>query len=144
MVCRLDEPPLAPDAKGMVPPNTSNTLYLTWRPASNYGEYRLDPQRKGELVPNSLWVAGSALRTFTNGLKEHYVSRDVGFVASLHALGDYILNYTQDDRDGFLARYGGFQATAACHYENGSIFGVAFGQLYGQTSECITPRMQGT
>lgn len=127
------KPPLAPDAKGMVPPNTSNTLYLTWRPASNYGEYRLDPQRKGELVPNSLWVAGSALRTFTNGLKEHYVSRDVGFVASLHALGDYILNYTQDDRDGFLARYGGFQATAACHYENGSIFGVAFGQLYGQT-----------
>lgn len=139
------KPPLAPDAKGMVPPNTSNTLYLTWRPASNYGEYRLDPQRKGELVPNSLWVAGSALRTFTNGLKEHYVSRDVGFVASLHALGDYILNYTQDDRDGFLARYGGFQATAACHYENGSIFGVAFGQLYGQTkAECITPRMQGT
>lgn len=127
------KPPLAPDAKGMVPPNTNNTLYLTWRPASNYGEYRLDPQRKGELVPNSLWVAGSALRTFTNGLKEHYVSRDVGFVASLHALGDYILNYTQDDRDGFLARYGGFQATAASHYENGSIFGVAFGQLYGQT-----------
>lgn len=127
------KPPLAPDPKGMVPPNLNNTLYLTWRPASNYGVYTLDPQRKGELVPNSIWVSGSALRTFTNGLKEHFVSRDVGFVASLQALGDYILNYVQDDRDGFLARYGGFQAVAASHYENGGIFGVAFGQLYGQT-----------
>jgi Autotransporter beta-domain./Chlamydia polymorphic membrane protein (Chlamydia_PMP)./Chlamydia polymorphic membrane protein middle domain. len=126
-------PPLAPDPSGMTPLDKSNTLYVTWRPSSNYGVYKLDPQRRGELVPNSLWVSGSALRTFTNGLKEHYVSRDVGFIASVQALGDYVLNYKQGNRDGFLARYGGFQAVAASHYENGGIFGVAFGQLYGQT-----------
>ena len=127
------KPPLAPDPNGMVPLNVNNTLYVTWRPASNYGTYLLDPQRKGELVPNSIWVSGSALRTFTNGLKENYVSRDTGLVTSIQALGDYILNYARDDRDGFLARYGGFQAIAASHYENGGIFGIAFGQLYGQT-----------
>lgn len=130
-------PVLAPTPAGKIPEdlsaNSKSGIYVVWRPDVDYrATYKLDPRRRGELVPNSLWCSFSAMQTFSQGLRENVLSEHEGIVTSLNALGNYAFAYVKGNREGFSQRFGGYQAIASMHYGRGSLIGVAFGQLYGQ------------
>lgn len=125
-------PVLAPTPAGKIPSNITNGIYVLWTPTIPYkAEYILDPQRRGELVPNSLWMSFFSMKHFSNGLREARLSRHVGWVTSAQAIGNYAIHYRKNGKEGFSGKYGGYQALATMHYITGSSIGLAFGQLYG-------------
>ncbi|SYX08764.1 Polymorphic membrane protein F,chlamydial polymorphic outer membrane protein repeat,Autotransporter beta-domain [Chlamydia poikilotherma] len=127
-------PLLAPTPNGGIPSGTNNrTLYVIWRPDPAYrAPYVLDPERRGELVSNTLWTSFLATQAFSEALKETFLSEQEGVLISAKAIGSYVRHPSQKTHDGFKGRYGGYQASIGIHYPDDASVGLAFGQLYGQ------------
>ncbi|MEF9496532.1 MULTISPECIES: polymorphic outer membrane protein middle domain-containing protein [Chlamydia] len=127
-------PLLAPTPNGGIPTGTNNrTLYVVWRPDPAYhAPYVLDPERRGELVSNTLWTSFLATQAFSEALEETFLSEHEGVLVSAKAIGSYVRHPVQKTHDGFKGRYGGYQASIGIHYPDDASVGLAFGQLYGQ------------
>lgn len=122
-----------PSPSGGIPPAIANTVYMAWDATSpNYITYLLDPARRGELVPNSLWSSFSAMRTFSESLEETITNEREGVTLSIKGLGTISTCNTHDRREGFSEKLGGYQATASIQYLDNTLLGVSFGQLYGR------------
>ncbi|BAE81503.1 polymorphic outer membrane protein H family [Chlamydia felis Fe/C-56] len=127
-------PPLAPTPDGGIPTGTNNrTLYVLWKPDPAYqAPYVLDPERRGELVSNTLWTSFLATQTFSEALQESLLCEEEGVLVSAKAIGSYIRHPSRNMHEGFKGRYGGYQASIGVHYPDDASLGLAFGQLYGQ------------
>lgn len=128
-------PMLTPTPSQGVPSGIANrTLYAIWAPTTKNGQavYLLDPERRGELVPNSLWSTFFAARSFSNNLVENLLTNREGCTISGKTLGNYTKQNPQRTNDGFSGRHGGYQTDISICYPYDLTFGVAFGQLYGQ------------
>lgn len=128
-------PLLSPTPNGGVPSGTDNrTLYLIWNPSpSPYASYILAPERRGELVPNSLWSSFFAAQIFANSLLgDHIQGEHEGWGSSIKALGAYSHQRPRSQYDGFSGRHGGYQTNIRIYYPDQAALGIAFGQLYGQ------------
>ncbi|WP_375793524.1 autotransporter domain-containing protein [Chlamydia sp. 12-01] len=129
-----DTPLLAPTPNGGIPTGTNNrTLYVVWKPDPAYhAPYILDPERRGELVSNTLWTSFLATQAFSEALEETFLCEQEGVLVSAKAIGSYVRHPVQKTHDGFRGRYGGYQASIGIHYPDDASVGLAFGQLYGQ------------
>ncbi|WP_228368790.1 polymorphic outer membrane protein middle domain-containing protein [Chlamydia psittaci] len=127
-------PILAPTPSGGIPSGTNNrTLYVVWRPEPTHrAPYILDPERRGELVSNTLWTSFLATQVFSEALEETFLSQHEGVLVSAKAIGNYIRQPIQKLHEGFKGRYGGYQASIGINYPDEASIGLAFGQLYGQ------------
>ncbi|AFS25672.1 autotransporter beta-domain protein [Chlamydia psittaci WC] len=127
-------PLLAPTPNGGIPSGTNNrTLYVVWRPEPTHrAPYILDPERRGELVSNTLWTSFLATQVFSEALEETFLSQHEGVLVSAKAIGNYILHPIHNGHEGFKGRYGGYQASIGINYPDEASIGLAFGQLYGQ------------
>ncbi|EGK69048.1 polymorphic outer membrane protein 6H (pmp6H) [Chlamydia abortus LLG] len=127
-------PLLAPTPNGGIPSGTSNqTLYVVWRPESTHrAPYILDPERRGEIVSNTLWTSFLATQVFSEALEENFLNRNEGVLVSAKAIGNYIRQPIHKSHEGFKGRYGGYQASIGINYPDEASIGLAFGQLYGQ------------
>lgn len=116
-----------------IPPNITNTVYIAWDVQDpNTITYLLDPARRGELVPNSLWSSFSAMRSFSESLEETVTSEKEGVMLSIKGLGTISTCNTHDKREGFEEKLGGYQVTASVQYMDNTLLGISFGQLYGR------------
>ncbi|AAP05028.1 polymorphic outer membrane protein middle domain-containing protein [Chlamydia caviae] len=127
-------PLLAPTPNGGIPSGTNNrTLYVAWRPDPAYrAPYVLAPERRGELVSNTLWTSFLATQTFAEALEETFLSEQEGVLISAKALGSYVRHPMKKTHEGFKGQFGGYQASLGIHYPDDASVGLAFGQLYGQ------------
>lgn len=128
-------PLLSPTPNGGVPSGTANhTLYLIWNPTPTVrASYILSPERRGELVPNSLWASFFASQAFANSLLgDRLYEESEGLKSSIKALGTYSHQSPRAQRDGFSGRHAGYQANICINYPDQATLGISFGQLYGQ------------
>ncbi|WP_139414218.1 polymorphic outer membrane protein middle domain-containing protein [Chlamydia abortus] len=127
-------PLLAPTPNGGIPSGTSNrTLYVVWRPEPTHrAPYILDPERRGEIVSNTLWTSFLATQVFSEALEENSLNQNEGVLVSAKAIGNYIRQPIHKSHEGFKGRYGGYQASIGINYPDEASIGLAFGQLYGQ------------
>lgn len=128
-------PLLSPTPNGGVPSGTANrTLYLIWNPTpAPHASYILSPERRGELVPNSLWSSFFASQAFANSLLgDRIYQENEGWRSSIKALGTYSHQRPRAQYDGFSGRHGGYRANVCINYPDQASLGMSFGQLYGQ------------
>lgn len=122
-----------PSPTGGIPPSILNTVYMAWEtPNPNYVTYLLDPARRGELVPNSLWSSFSAMRTFSESLEETITREREGLAISIKGLGTISKFNQRNNHEGFSEKLGGYQTTLSMQYLDNTLLGISFGQLHGR------------
>ncbi|AGW39556.1 polymorphic outer membrane protein middle domain-containing protein [Chlamydia pecorum] len=112
------------------------TLMASWIPT---GEYILDPQRKGILVPTTLWSTFSGLHAARNALLDSYHNNSsVLPIKYLSIFASPISSIMEQDSSsslqGFSVKYGGHSLGFRLPYSPNTMFCGEFSQLYGQTS----------
>ncbi|ANH78252.1 polymorphic outer membrane protein middle domain-containing protein [Candidatus Chlamydia sanziniae] len=130
-------PNLVPAPDGSLPGGTTpptNTLYALWTTSSqDKAMYLFSPERRGELVSNTLWISFLANQACADALQETLLTDSEGLSLRIKGLGVYAKHNSKNNHEGFGGRYGGYQAILSMHYPDNTTLGGAFGQLYGTT-----------
>lgn len=132
-------PLFAPTPSGTFPGGAgtppANMLYVLWTPSpQDKATYIFAPERRTELVTNTLWMSFLASKAFSDALQETLLAQEEGVSIALRGIGNYIHQGIRQGREGYSGRFGGYQATLAMRYPDDATVGMAFGQLYGKAN----------
>ncbi|EPP35257.1 autotransporter beta-domain protein [Chlamydia ibidis] len=120
--------------------NGNKTVSLSWEESG----YKVNPERKGSLIPNTLWGNFSDIRAVHNLIENnlHNNQRCLGFWAS--GLGNFLHKSSSGDRQKFRHNSGGYSLGILGKTNKDNTLSVSFFQIFSSNKDFLVSKNSAT